>query len=76
MRPRGSDAVAEAFVVAVVIVVLGVAAVRTKAEPPDDAAITKLAAQVRMSSPIAQACVPSLTAQGRSCDSSDPSRRR
>lgn len=57
MIPERRDAIAEGVIVALVVVVLGVAAVRTKV-PPGDEEVTRLAAQVRMSSPIARPCVP------------------
>jgi hypothetical protein len=60
--PRRSDSIAEGVIVALVVVVLGVAATGVRLEPvPQGASVDRLAAQVRMQMPIA----PGLHAQRR-----------
>lgn len=63
--PRRPDSIAEIAIVAVVVIVLGVAASRTKVDGPDD--VDRLAAQVRMTSPLAYACAPSRDVRGPNC---------
>ena len=63
--PRRSDSIAEGVIVALVVVVLGVAATGVKIEPaPQGASVDRLAAQVRM--PIAPDCMRS-DASGDAC---------
>ena len=59
MTPRRRDSLAEGAIVALVVIVLGVAASRTNLEPSRDtssANVDRLAAQVRMQMPIARDC--------------------
>jgi hypothetical protein len=57
--PKRSDSIAEWAIVALVVVVLGVAATQTKLEPPTPSTLTvdEIAARVRMQMPIARDCV-------------------
>jgi hypothetical protein len=71
MIPERRDAIAEGVIVALVVVVLGVAAVRTKVPPGDDD-VTRVAAQVRMSSPIGRSCLPQDRSDARACVASAP----
>ena len=65
--PRRSDSIAEGVIVALVVVVLGVAATGVKLEPaPQGASIDRLAAQVRMQVPIAPDCMRR-DASGEAC---------
>lgn len=71
MIPQRRDAIAEGLIVALVVVVLGVAAIRAKVPTADDE-VTRLAAQVRMTSPIGHACLPRDRSDGRTCVASAP----
>ena len=65
--PRRSDSIAEGVIVALVVVVLGVAATGVKVEPASQgASVDRLAAQVRMQMPIAPDCMRS-DASGDAC---------
>ena len=66
--PRRADAIAEGAIVALVVIVLGVAATRVKLEAPAPQvpSIDRLAAQVRMQMPIATDCMRS-DATGEAC---------
>jgi hypothetical protein len=66
--PRRRDSIAEGVIVALVVVVLGVAATRVRLEPPHQqvASVDRLAAQVRMQMPIAPDCMRS-DAAGDAC---------
>ena len=65
--PRRSDSIAEGVIVALVVVVLGVAATGVRLEPvPQGASVDRLAAQVRMQMPIAPDCMRS-DASGDAC---------
>lgn len=65
--PSRSDSIAEGVIVALVVVVLGVAATGVKLESaPQAASIDRLAAQVRMQMPIAPDCMRS-DASGDAC---------
>lgn len=65
--PRRRDSIAEGAIVALVVVVLGVAATGVKLDPaPQVASIDRLAAQVRMQMPIAPDCMRS-DASGDAC---------
>jgi len=65
--PRRRDSIAEGAIVALVVIVLGVAATRVKLEPaPQVASIDRLAAQVKMQMPIAPNCMRS-DASGDAC---------
>jgi hypothetical protein len=59
MNARNRDSLAEWSIVALVVIVLGIAASRTDLEPSSStsATVDRLAAQVRMTSPIARDCV-------------------
>lgn len=56
---KRSDSIAEWAIVALVVVVLGVAASRTNLDPPSPAgaSIDEIAARARMQMPIARECV-------------------
>ena len=59
MNARNRDSLAEWAIVALVVIVLGVAAARTNLDPSPSipsATVDRLAAQVRMQSPIARDC--------------------
>ena len=59
MNARNRDSLAEWAIVALVVIVLGVAAARTNLEPARDvpsATVDRLAAQVRMQMPIGRDC--------------------
>jgi hypothetical protein len=59
MNTRNRDSIAEWSIVALVVLVLGVAAARTNLDPAHDgspASVDRLAAQVRMTMPIARDC--------------------
>lgn len=71
MMPRRRDAIAEWTIVALVVVVLGVLATRAKLDPADED-VTRIAASVRMSSPIAHACLPRDRDDGSACVASAP----
>lgn len=65
--PRRRDSIAEGAIVALVVIVLGVAATRVKLEPaPQAASIDRLAAQVKMQMPIASDCMRG-DASGEAC---------
>ena len=65
--PRRRDSIAEGVIVALVVVVLGVAATRVRLDPaPQPAAMDRLAAQVKMQMPIATDCMRS-DASGDAC---------
>ena len=65
--PDRRDSIAEGVIVALVVVVLGIAATRTRLEPaPQPASIDRLAAQVKMQMPIATDCMRS-DASGDAC---------
>ena len=60
MNLRNRDSLAEWSIVALVVIVLGIAASRTDLDPSSNvpsATVDRLAAQVRMTSPIARDCV-------------------
>ena len=61
MNARNRDSFAEMAIVALVVIVLGVAASRTNLDPasqaPSSATIDRIASQVRMQMPIARDCV-------------------
>lgn len=63
MTPDRRNRFAEWSVVALVVVVLGFTAVHTRLDPTEEE-VTRVAAQVRMSSPIAQGCVPDARTSG------------
>ena len=56
---KRSDSIAEWVIVALVVIVLGVAATRTNLDPPAPtaASIDEIAARVRMQMPIARDCM-------------------
>ena len=59
MNARRSDSIAEWSIVALVVLVLGIAAAGTNLEPARDvpsATVDRIAAQVRMTMPIARDC--------------------
>jgi hypothetical protein len=65
--PRRRDSIAEGVIVALVVIVLGVAATRVRLEPaPPPASIDRLAAQVKMQMPIASDCMRN-DASGDAC---------
>jgi hypothetical protein len=57
--PKRSDSIAEWAIVALVVVVLGVAATQTKLEPaaPSTLTVDEIAARVHMQMPIARECL-------------------
>jgi hypothetical protein len=63
--PRRPGSIAEAAIVAIVVIVLGVAASRTKLEGPDE--VDRLASQVRMQSPVAYGCAPGQNPDAARC---------
>jgi len=68
--PKRSDSLAEWTIVALVVVVLGVAATQTKLEPPlPMLSVDELAARVRMQMPIARDCVRPSDPSGAPCRS-------
>lgn len=67
---KRSDSLAEWTIVALVVVVLGVAATQTKLEPPAPMlSVDELAARVRMQMPIARDCLRPSDEPGAPCGS-------
>jgi hypothetical protein len=65
--PRRSDSIAEGVIVALVVVVLGLAATGVRLEPaPQVSSVDRLAAKVRMQLPIAPDCMRR-DASGEAC---------
>lgn len=53
---KRSDSIAEGVIVAIVVIVLGIAATSTRLDPASNDSVDQIAAKVRMQMPIARVC--------------------